>query len=91
MFHFTNSDQSFFLPLMQQTERHLGRKPRFGALDKAYDAFYVHEYFHLAGGFAIDLRFRSHFCLWLCPRACRFPCLHPQPPPKCMAPACLTR
>lgn len=52
MFHFTNSDQSFFLPLMQQTERHLGRKPRFGALDKAYDAFYVHEYFHLAGGFA---------------------------------------
>ena len=49
---FDHSDQSFFLPLMQMTERSLGRKPRFGALDKAYDAFYVHEYFHLAGGFA---------------------------------------
>ena len=49
---FDHSDQSFFLPLMQRTERNLGRKPRFGALDKAYDAFYVHEYFHLAGGFA---------------------------------------
>lgn len=49
---FDHSDQSFFLPLMQRTQLNLGRKPRFGALDKAYDAFYVHEYFHLAGGFA---------------------------------------
>jgi hypothetical protein len=37
---------------MAQTERNLGRKPRFGALDGAYDTFYVHEYFTLAGGFA---------------------------------------
>ncbi|GIK75608.1 MAG: hypothetical protein BroJett021_45960 [Chloroflexota bacterium] len=49
---FDQSDQSYFLPLMQRTENNLGRKPRFGALDKAYDAFYVYEYFHLAGGFA---------------------------------------
>ena len=49
---FDQSDQSYFHPLMQRTERNLGRKPRFGALDKAYDAFYVYEYFHLAGGFA---------------------------------------
>ena len=49
---FDKSDVSYFFPLMAQTEDHLGRKPRFGALDKAYDAFYVHEYFHTAGGFA---------------------------------------
>ena len=49
---FDQSDQSYFHPLMQRTESNLGFKPRFGALDKAYDAFYVYEYFHLAGGFA---------------------------------------
>ena len=27
-------------------------RPRDGALDKAYDAFYVYQYFHEAGGFA---------------------------------------
>lgn len=49
---FDQSDQSYFHPLMAQVEENLGRKPQFGALDKAYDAFYVYEYFHTAGGFA---------------------------------------
>lgn len=49
---FDHSDESYFLPLMAQTEGNLGRKPKFGAWDAAYDTFYVHEYFTLAGGFA---------------------------------------
>ncbi|MEZ4737153.1 MAG: hypothetical protein R3E79_59495 [Caldilineaceae bacterium] len=32
---FDHADESYFLPLMAQTERHLGRKPRFGAWDAA--------------------------------------------------------
>jgi hypothetical protein len=49
---FNQSDPSYFYPLMQQVERRLGRKPRFGAWDAAYDAQYVYDYFHQAGGFA---------------------------------------
>jgi hypothetical protein len=49
---FNESDPSYFFPLMQQVEQRLGRKPRFGAWDCAYDAHYVYEYFHQAGGFA---------------------------------------
>ncbi len=49
---FDKSDQSYFFPLMARTEANLGRKPAFGALDAAYDAFYVYAYFHDAGGFA---------------------------------------
>lgn len=49
---FDQSDVSYFFPLMTQVERRLGRKPKFGALDAAFDAFYVYEYFHQAGGFA---------------------------------------
>ena len=49
---FDQADVSYFLPLMEQVERRLGRKPRFGALDAAFDAFYVYEYFQKAGGFA---------------------------------------
>jgi hypothetical protein len=49
---FDHSDPSYFLPLMAQTEKNLGRKPRFGALDAAFDTFFVHEYFYEAGGFA---------------------------------------
>jgi hypothetical protein len=49
---FDKSDPSYFFPLMQQVEQRLGRRPRYGALDKAYDAFYVYQYFHEAGGFA---------------------------------------
>ena len=49
---FDHADQSYFHPLMTQTEGTLGHAPRFGALDAAFDCFYVYEYFHDAGGFA---------------------------------------
>ena len=43
---------SHFFPLMAQVEARLGRRPRFGTWDAAYDAHYVYDYFHQAGGFA---------------------------------------
>lgn len=49
---FDSSDVSYFFPLMKQVEQRLGFKPKYGALDAAYDAFYVYDYFHDAGGFA---------------------------------------
>ena len=49
---FDKGDATYFFPLMQQVERRLGRRPRFGAFDRAFDAFYVYQYFHEAGGFA---------------------------------------
>ncbi len=49
---FDKSDPSYFFPLMQQVEQRLGRRPRYGAFDAAYDAFYVYQHFHEAGGFA---------------------------------------
>jgi hypothetical protein len=49
---FDRGDATYFFPLLARTERCLGRRPRYGALDKAYDAFYVYQYFHDAGGFA---------------------------------------
>lgn len=49
---FDKGDATYFFPLLAQTEQRLGRKPRCGALDKAYDAFYVYQYFHDAGGLA---------------------------------------
>lgn len=49
---FDHGDQTYFFPLMTATARRLDRRPRYGALDKAYDAFYVYQYFHEAGGFA---------------------------------------
>jgi hypothetical protein len=49
---FDQADVSYFSPLMQTVERRLGRKPRFGAFDAAYDASYVYEYFAAAQGFA---------------------------------------
>jgi hypothetical protein len=49
---FNESDASYFHPLMAMVEARLGRKPRFGAWDTAYDAHYVYDYFHQAGGFA---------------------------------------
>lgn len=49
---FNESDPSYFFPLMQQVEARLGRKPRFGAWDAAYDAHYVYDYFEQGGGFA---------------------------------------
>jgi len=49
---FDQSDVSYFKPLMARTEAALGKTPQMGALDAAFDAFYVYEYFHLAGGMA---------------------------------------
>jgi Transposase DDE domain len=49
---FNESDPSYFHPLMAQVEARLGRKPRYGTWDAAYDAHYVYDYFHQAGGFA---------------------------------------
>jgi hypothetical protein len=49
---FDQGDATYFFPLMDQVQRRLGHKPRYGALAKAYDAFYVYQYFHEAGGFA---------------------------------------
>ncbi len=45
-------DAAYFFPLLEQVERRLGYKPRFAALDGAFDAFYIYEYFHASGGFA---------------------------------------
>jgi hypothetical protein len=49
---FDCGDVTYFHPLMADTERRLGFRPKYGALDAAFDAFYVYEYFHQAGGFA---------------------------------------
>lgn len=49
---FDQADVSYFFPLMALVEERLRFKPRFGALDAAFDAFYVYDYFHQAGGFA---------------------------------------
>jgi len=49
---FNESDPSYFHPLMAQVEQRLGRKPRNGAWDCAFDAHYVYDYFHQAGGMA---------------------------------------
>lgn len=49
---FNESDPSYFHPLMAQVEQRLGRNPRFGSRNTAFDAHYVYEYFHQAGGFA---------------------------------------
>jgi hypothetical protein len=43
---FDQSDVSYFYPLMADVERRLGFRPRFGAFDAAFDAFYIYEYFH---------------------------------------------
>jgi len=46
---FDQSDVSYFFPLMATAERRLGFRPTFGALDAAFDAFYVYDYFHRDG------------------------------------------
>lgn len=43
---FDQPDVAYFDPLMADTERRLGFRPRYGAFDAAYDAFYVYEHFH---------------------------------------------
>jgi hypothetical protein len=49
---FNCGDTTYFHPLMADAERRLGFCPSFGALDAAFDAFYVYEHFYDAGGFA---------------------------------------
>lgn len=49
---FNAGETTYFFPLLQQVERRLDRRPRYGALDAAFDAFYVYDYFHEAGGLA---------------------------------------
>ncbi len=49
---FDRGDTICFFPLMQQVERRLGGRPKYGALDAAFDAHYVYDYFAQAGGFA---------------------------------------
>jgi hypothetical protein len=51
---FNCADVSYFFPLMAVVEQRLGFRPAIGALDAAFDSFYVHEYFHQPGkpGFA---------------------------------------
>jgi hypothetical protein len=56
---FDQNDITYFFPLMADVERRLGRRPRFGAFDMAFEAHYVFDYFHQAptgsgqaGGFA---------------------------------------
>ena len=46
---FDQADVSYFEPLTTSAERRLGRRPRFGAFDAAFDAFYIYEYFHQDG------------------------------------------
>jgi hypothetical protein len=43
---FNQPDVSYFAPLMADVERRLGFRPRFGAFDAAFDAWYVYAYFH---------------------------------------------
>jgi len=43
---FDCGDVSYFFPLMADTDRRLGFRPRFGAFDAAFDAWYVYAYFH---------------------------------------------
>lgn len=59
---FDQSELSYFFPLLQMVEARLGRRPRFAALDAAFDAFYVYEYFYpktpgTPGFAAVPLRF----------------------------------
>lgn len=42
---FDKGDTRYFFPLMAQVEERLGRKPLYGALDAAFDAFYTYAYF----------------------------------------------
>lgn len=49
---FDKSDVSYFFPLMDDVERRLGFRPKYGAFDAAFDAFYVYEHFNNGDGFA---------------------------------------
>jgi hypothetical protein len=49
---FNAGETSYFFPLMAQVEQRLGRRPTYGTLDAAFDAWYIYEYFATGGGFA---------------------------------------
>lgn len=49
---FNQADVAYFLPLMAATERRLGFRPKYAALDAAFDTHYVYDYFNQSGGFA---------------------------------------
>lgn len=49
---FDKGDTTFFRPLMTTTEARLGFRPPWGAFDAGFEAWYVFDYFHQAGGFA---------------------------------------
>ena len=49
---FNRSDVSYFFPLANDSERRLGFRPKYGAFDAAFDAFYVYEHFHEVQGLA---------------------------------------
>ena len=78
---FDQPDVSYFFPLMADVERRLGSRPKFGAFDAAFDAFYVYEYFHQAGqdGFAA-VPFRNAADTKLASSA---PTAHPSARPDC--------
>jgi hypothetical protein len=46
---FNHSDASYFFPLMGDTQRRLGYRPKFGTFDAAFDAWYVYEHFYQEG------------------------------------------
>jgi hypothetical protein len=46
---FDQPDVAYFHPLMADAERRLGFRPKYGALDAAFDAHYIYEYFHRDG------------------------------------------
>jgi len=46
---FDQADVSYFFPLMAMAEWRLGFRPRFAALDAAFDAAYIYDYFHQPG------------------------------------------
>jgi hypothetical protein len=43
---FDQADPTYFFPLMRQAEAHLGYRPLYGALDAAFDTWYVYAYFY---------------------------------------------
>lgn len=43
---FDKADVSYFFPLMTVMEQRLGFRPLFATFDAAFDAWYVHAYFH---------------------------------------------
>ena len=47
---FDQPDVAYFFPLLAATQQRLGFRPKFAALDAAFDAFYVYEYFHTEDG-----------------------------------------